>query len=356
MAEPGTQEGAAIIRVIEPGGSVSAPAVHTLSEDAAVQDAPARLDLKRRFFNLRTLISFLIAVLTIFTLVKAWGVDFNKTLEQMSRVNVPLYACAALVYALTFPVRGKRWQRLLNNVGLDAPVPILAQTILLSWFVNCVAPLKLGDAYRGYLMRKNEQMPLTSTFGTIFSERIIDSGALFIILMVGLALSASSMAPGHAAGIIFAAGVFMAALLVILALMRWRGQLLERLVPARFQYLYHRFVDGAFASFQHLPFVALLTFLAWGCEVGRLFLVTRAVGVALPFPGVLVVLSGASLLLTVPTPGGIGAVEVGLAALLTLFGIGPSTALAVALLDRVISYWGLIAAGLPTYLISKRAR
>jgi len=133
---------------------------------------------------------------------------------------------------------------------------------------------------------------------------------LFVILMVGLAFSASSMAPGHAAGIIFAAGVFMAALLVVLALMRWQGTLLVRLFPRRFQALYHRFVDGAFASFQHLPFVGLLTFLAWGCEIGRLLLVTHAVGVVLPFPGVLVVLSGASLLLTVPTPGGIGAVEV----------------------------------------------
>ncbi|HEY8745969.1 MAG TPA: lysylphosphatidylglycerol synthase transmembrane domain-containing protein [Chloroflexota bacterium] len=356
MAEPGTQEGPATVRISEPDGSVSAPAANEPRAEVPVQDGADRLDLKRRFFNLRTLISFLIAALTLFTLVKAWGVDFNKTLEQMSRVNVPLYVCAILVYALTFPVRGKRWQRLLNNVGLDAPVPILAQTILLSWFVNCVAPLKLGDAYRGYLMRKNEQMPLTSTFGTIFSERIIDSGALFVILMVGLAFSASSMAPGHAAGIIFAAGVFMAALLVVLALMRWQGTLLVRLFPRRFQALYHRFVDGAFASFQHLPFVGLLTFLAWGCEIGRLLLVTHAVGVVLPFPGVLVVLSGASLLLTVPTPGGIGAVEVGLAALLTLFGISPSTALAVALLDRVISYWGLIAAGLPTYLFSKRAR
>ena len=68
------------------------------------------------------------------------------------------------------------------------------------------------------------------------------------------------------------------------------------------------------------------------------------------------VIAGAGVGAATLAAGGIGAVEVGLAALLTLFGIGPSTALAVALLDRVISYWGLIAAGLPTYLFSKRAR
>lgn len=342
------------VTTVTPVGGVL-PAV-PLPDDREDREGAGSINLKRRFFNFRTLFSFLIAALTIFTLVKAWGVDFQQTLDQMAQVNIPLYACAFAVYALTFPVRGKRWQRLLNNIGLDAPVPILAQTILLSWFVNCVAPLKLGDAYRGYLMRKNEKMPLTSTLGTIFAERIIDSGALFVILMVGLALSANIMAPGHAGGIMVVAGLFMGVLLVILALMHWQGPRVMRLFPKRFQDLYSRFAGGAFASFQHLPFVALLTFLAWACEIGRLYLVTRALGVALPFPGVLVVLSGASLLLTVPTPGGIGAVEVGLAGLLTLFGFSHSTALAVALMDRVISYWGLIATGLPTYLFSKRAK
>jgi uncharacterized protein (TIRG00374 family) len=355
MAESETRLGQTALRVAEPDGAVTATEA-LAGVSAAMPPDTGSVNLKRRFFNLRTLISFAIAALTIFTLVKAWGVDFNRTLEQMATVNLPLYLCGFLVYALTFPVRGKRWQRLLNNVGLDAPVPVLAQTILLSWFVNCVAPLKLGDAYRGYLMRKNEGMPLTSTLGTIFAERIIDSGALFIILLVGLALSASNMAPGHAGGIIFVAGLFMGALLIVLALMHWQGPRLVRLFPARFQDLYHRFAAGAFASFQHLPFVGVLTFLAWSCEIGRLAIVAHALGVALPFPAVLVVLSGASLLLTVPTPGGIGAVEVGLAALLTLFGVSPATALAVALLDRLISYWGLIAAGLPTYLFSKRAK
>ncbi len=274
----------------------------------------------------------------------------------MSHVHVGVYAVAFLVYALTFPIRGKRWQLLLHNVGLDAKVSALTQTIFLSWFVNCVAPFKLGDFYRGYLMRKNERLPLTSTLGTIFSERIIDSGALFVVLLTGLALSASFMAPGHTRAIIVGAGLFMAALIVLLAVMHWHGARIVRFFPARIQEIYHGFAEGAFASFKQMPLVALLTFAAWACEIGRLYIVTRALGVHVPFPGILVVLSGASLLLTVPTPGGLGAVETGLAGLLALFGVNKELALAVALLDRVISYWALVIIGLPTYLFSKRTR
>lgn len=322
----------------------------------AADPARGQIDLKRRFFNLRTLISFAIAALTLFTLVKAWGVDFQTTLKAMRDVNLPLYLTAFFVYALTFPIRGIRWQRLLRNVGLDAPVPALTETILLSWFVNCVAPFKLGDLYRGYLMRKNEGLPATKTLGTIFAERIIDSGALFVVLLTGLAFSATLMAPGHAGAIMFGAGAFMAILLLALAVMHWQGARIVKLFPARIQQVYHHFADGAFASFQRLPAVAALTFLAWGCEIGRLTLVTHALGLNVPFAGILVVLAGASLLLTVPTPGGLGAVEAGLAGLLVLFAVNKDVALAVALLDRVISYWSLIAAGLPVYLFGKRAR
>jgi uncharacterized protein (TIRG00374 family) len=295
-------------------------------------------------------------MLTFYTVMRFLGVDFPKTLDAMKRVALPLYLTAFFVYALTFPIRGLRWKRLLNNVGLDAKVSVLSETILLSWFVNCVAPAKLGDLYRGYLMRRNERFPLTTTLATIFAERIIDSAALFIILSVGLILSASKIAPGLEGKIILIAGTFVAVLLLMLAVMHWHGRRVIRFFPAQLHDIYDRFSSGAFASFQKLPWIAVLTFLAWACEYGRLFIVTRAMGVDIAPASVMVVLSGAALLLTVPTPGGIGVVEVGLASLLILFGVNNDVALAVALLDRVISYWALIATGLPLYIFSKRTR
>ncbi|MCL4545689.1 MAG: flippase-like domain-containing protein [Chloroflexi bacterium] len=322
------------------------------------EEGPQDIDLWRRFFNVRTLISFIIAALTLYAVARAWGVDLQSVLQAVQHLNVPLYFCAFGVYALTFPVRGFRWRRLLRNIGLDAKVRVLSVTIFLSWFVNCVAPAKLGDLYRAYLMRRNEKLPLTSTLGTIFAERIIDSVALFVILLVGLVLSASEMTGGKQGVIVIVAGAFIVVLFLALLIMRWQGARLIRIFPARVHAVYHRFVNGAFASFKvrYLPQIAVLTFLAWGCEFGRLFIVTRALGLSVSPPAVMVVLSGASLLLTVPTPGGLGAVEAGLASLLVLFGVNKDLALAVAVLDRVVSYWALIAGGLPTYIFSKRTR
>jgi uncharacterized membrane protein YbhN (UPF0104 family) len=39
-----------------------------------------------------------------------------------------------------------------------------------------------------------------------------------------------------------------------------------------------------------------------------------------------------------------------------LFGVPPSVAIVVAFLDRLISYYGIIATGLPVFVLSRRGR
>ncbi|MDE2768951.1 MAG: flippase-like domain-containing protein, partial [Chloroflexota bacterium] len=46
-----------------------------------------------------------------------------------------------------------------------------------------------------------------------------------------------------------------------------------------------------------------------------------------------------------PTPGGLGAVEGGLLGLMRLIGVGGGVAGAVAIVDRVITYWSVILTG-----------
>ncbi|MBV9120044.1 MAG: flippase-like domain-containing protein, partial [Chloroflexi bacterium] len=63
-----------------------------------------------------------------------------------------------------------------------------------------------------------------------------------------------------------------------------------------------------------------------------------------------------SILTLVPTPGGLGAVEGGLTGVLILTGLTPGLALAVVIMDRIVSYWGLIVSVAIDYFVSKRAR
>lgn len=82
--------------------------------------------------------------------------------------------------------------------------------------------------------------------------------------------------------------------------------------------------------------------LNWVLDLACLVLCMRAVHIAVPWPGVL----AAYVLAQIPaslrlTPGNIGVIEAGLAALLSFYGVPPQEALAAALLYRAVSYWAL---------------
>lgn len=338
--------------------SVSAVVTGGDATDASRATTPtATPNLGRRFFQKRTLISFAVAAVIVVVAFRSWNVTPQQLVQQLEHANLLLYAFAFLVYATAFPWRGIRWRILLNNVDMDAPLGALTITIFLSWFVNCVVPAKLGDVYRAYLMKKNEQLPISPTLGTIFSERIIDFVFLFLLLIGSGIFALHHRFNAQVEQIFIGSGVLIGVIVLVLAGMWLHGDRLIGLFSSRIQHTYRGFSHGTFRSFRGaVPQIVVLTVLAWSAEVGRLDLVTHALGVHIPLAAVLFALAGVSFSLIVPTPGGLGAAEAVLAGLMIFFGVPAATAAAIALLDRVISYWSLVVIGLVVYLTSKRTR
>ncbi len=315
----------------------------------------------KRFFRKRTLVSFLLAIGLFVLAFRSWHVSLSDLEGQLATMNWILFALAFAVYATAFPIRALRWRLMLNNVGMDAKLYPLGETIFLSWFVNCVVPAKLGDVYRAYLMRKNEKLPVSATLGTIFSERIIDFTFLFAVLVISGFLVLQDKLTAQVTQIFVGGGVLIAGIAVTLVIMRFHGKRIVSLFSHRVQDVYHKFADGTFGSFKaHRAEIACLTVLCWLSEFGRLWLVTHALGVQLPAAIILFALAGVSFSLVVPTPGGLGAAEAVLSGLMILlggpFGVTKALGLAIAIMDRVVSYWSLVVVGLPTVLFSKRTR
>ncbi|WP_232789175.1 lysylphosphatidylglycerol synthase transmembrane domain-containing protein, partial [Streptomyces odonnellii] len=90
----------------------------------------------------------------------------------------------------------------------------------------------------------------------------------------------------------------------------------------------------------------LLALLNWGFDLACLIACTWSLGIAVPWPGILVAYGltqfAGSLRLT---PGGLGVVETSLTALLVLYGMRADEAIAVTLLYRVVSFWALQPVG-----------
>ena len=62
------------------------------------------------------------------------------------------------------------------------------------------------------------------------------------------------------------------------------------------------------------------------------------------------------LLLAVPTPGGLGAVEGGLLGLMHLIGVVAALAGTVVILDRLISYWSVMLTGGLLFVMTRLKR
>jgi uncharacterized protein (TIRG00374 family) len=132
------------------------------------------------------------------------------------------------------------------------------------------------------------------------------------------------------------------------------GERIVRVFPEHVQAIYARFAHGTFASLRGIPFIGVLTILAWSAEAGRLFFVMQSLDVAVGPLAALFTVAAVSLALIVPTPGGLGGVEAAFVLVLGVFGVSVPVALTIALLDRLISYYSLIVFGFPAFLLTKR--
>jgi len=331
-----------------------------VNEQAGVQEE-SEISLERRFFNLQTLISFGIALAILIFLFTRFDIDFNVLWDNVKRSDPFLYILAFLLFYLTFPMRGTRWRLLLRNAGFHAGEGVtlpslreITEILFLGWFGNCVIPAKLGDAYRGYLLKKQAQISFSKTVGTIFAERILDMLILFGLL-IAAALSVLSSSSRGPISSILEVGFAMAVVIAVgLLAMKRLGGRIEGLLPQRLRGAYGRFQEGTLASFGQLPLVIFISVLIWLFEAGRLFLVTQSLGVSVSFALIVFVALAHSLLTAIPfTPGGLGLAEAGMVGLLTL-ALTPESAISVAILDRLLSYWSIVFLGFVLFVLTRR--
>jgi uncharacterized membrane protein YbhN (UPF0104 family) len=323
------------------------------------------LALGRRLRDWKTLAGFGLSAAIIVLFVLTAHLDPAKIWAIVRTADPRYLALGLLVYFGAFPIRGLRWRLLLRGADLGAAVPLpalseLVEMIFLSWFVNCLVPAKLGDAYRAYLLKQETGADMGRTLGTVVGERMADVLALVVLLLGSglLILGTLAGASGNLPLILLLGGGLAGAIAVAGGVLRLASGWLAGRLPVRWQPLFVRFVAALLATFRRDVQVPLygLTGLIWAGEVLRIWLVLQSFHITGLAPGVVIftALAG-SLLSTIPfTPAGLGAVEGASVAILGAFGVATSLAGAVAVVDRVINYWSNLPVGALLYLARRR--
>ena len=304
----------------------------------------------------QTIFSFLVAAALLVALWRLGGLDWRGIWAEIRQIDLRLYLLALMVYYTTLLPRAVRWRKMLRNLGHTVPTRLLGEVIFLSWFVNHLIPAKMGDLYRGLILRRRERISFALTTGSVLAERVIDMIALLVVAVTAALFFVRGELLSEMRGVLLSVGI-LAVLMAGGLFLFWRldSTLLARL-PHRLGERFERFQHGIFASTKPLWLMIVLTALAWAAEAGRFFLVANAMGVSLEAPQLLFVFAAGALLLAAPTPGGLGAVEGGMVGVMLLLGVPVDMAAAVAILDRFISYWLVLIPGAAYYFTHARLR
>lgn len=340
---------------IKPGAPGDVP-----PDEQATDEPPA---IEKGIFQPRTLLGFLLAAVALYFVYRnGLKLDFREVWTEMRQANGLILLVAFVVYYSSFTVRAKRWEVLLGNVGYSRErgynMPStagLGEILYLSWFANCVTVARLGDAYRGYMLKRAAGVSFAVTMGTILAERLVDVGVLAGMMAIA-ALVAFRGALPQAVEFALLGGVAITVVgLVGMASMRRFRPLVERFLPTRLSRVYSNVEEGVTGSFRRVPFLIALSVIGWIIEGSTLYLTAAAVGVPLSVAGAIMAALASSLLSTIPfSPSGLGFTESGTVLLLTSYGMETTPAAAVVLLSRVINYWSIVGLGAILYMFSRK--
>ncbi|MDS0293510.1 flippase-like domain-containing protein [Halogeometricum luteum] len=309
------------------------------------------------------------AILTLLALVlMTQYISFGAVLDQMQAADPVLVAVAALVYVLSWPVRGVRYRDILAELGFREKASFLTGAVFISQTGNLVFPARLGDFIRAYVVKARRGIPYPSGFASLAAERVFDLltiTALAGVVLVGYTVTgqtaelAETVVGAEGAGqvaVLVAVGVALAAILavaVIIASAQSDGNLAGRLVRRASSDSYaelvakvvERFVDDLQAvagTRRGFARIGVSSLGIWMLDVATAMLVLAAFDPGLaPIEFVSVcffAVSVGNLAKVLPlSPGGVGLYEGAFTLLVIgLTGISPELALGAAVLDHAV--------------------
>ncbi|MCG7848415.1 MAG: flippase-like domain-containing protein [ANME-2 cluster archaeon] len=313
----------------------------------------------KRLTEPRTLLSFAVALIVLYLLFSK--IEFDRIIEVIQDARPGYIVAAAAVYFGSLPIRGERWRLLLNNIGVKAGLKDASEIFMLSWFANTLVPAKMGDVYRGYLAKKAWGVPISKSFGTVYVERIYDV-LLLVILMGVSSIMVFGIDIPHVIRVSLAFGFAILVILISVVIGFSAGKItIAGLLPSKLRPAFVYFAEGLHESAGKgsIFLIIFYTIVIWGMETARLYFVVASLssvhntGIGLSL--IVFVALSAALVSALPiTPSGLGAVEFAIVGVFVLVGVNVGVAAAIAILDRAVSYWGLVVVGAVVYVVSGR--
>jgi uncharacterized protein (TIRG00374 family) len=304
--------------------------------------------------RLRILVGLAISVGCIIALLTQ--IDLGLAWSALTRANPFWLLVSLVIFAATMFTKIYRW-RLLYYPTTGLRLGNLSSALFIGYMVLSLAPMRVGELVRAYLISKTEPVTFAQSVGTILVEKVLDVTTILVFLaglavfgllpelaVPGPALAAMGLLP--LAGLVALAALPRGAVLALLARVqlhlpgsrRWNlvktvGPFLDALAILRYRQL--------------LPALAFWSALNWGLSSLTNYLVMRAFDLPVPVAAAVFQMVVTNLGMVVPSaPGYVGVFEGLTLMALSPYGVDPNRALAYALALHVFVYGTFIVVGL----------
>ncbi len=314
---------------------------------------------------LKILIPLVLAIVLVYYAFAK--VDFQDFLAKSAETNYTWVIVSIVIALLSYVVRAYRWNLMLGPMGYKVTTFRTSLAVLVGYLANLAFP-RLGEITRCGILKRNDDVPVTVSIGTVISERIIDAltlltlfGASFLIefdLINSFIRSTLSEYDISYQKFIYA-GVGLVVVGIIIAIV-FLNQSSTRLVKFRewAKELYAGILSVS--RLQNFPGFVLSTILLWVMY----YLMSYVVIFSLEETSGLDIIAGFMLLVTggiaiaLPVQGGIGTYHTMVTAMLMLYGVDRTTGLFLATLLHTSQVFGIVVFGaislLITFFISRK--
>lgn len=306
----------------------------------------------------KKLIGLVISI--IFIAIIFHQLDFKKTCESFTQINIVYLLFVIPIYYLTFVLRAFRWRNLLSNK--DLTIRSLISALFIGYTANNLLPARMGEIYRAHMFGKKEGMKRSGVFASILLERIFDGIIIFLILITLVSYIYSKpwlFKLTFGAGSIFAVGLIILFIFAKLGnseklqlkssglYKSFKENVLIKL-PEGFRnrlinflnkiiYFMKSFVNGldVFNSWKASLKSLFLTFLIWILEGLTTFFVIKSFGIKIGIIAAIFVVCVTTFSTMIPAgPANIGTYQFGYIMALKVFGISKETAFAISFINQ----------------------
>ena len=112
-----------------------------------------------------------------------YGSDFPATLSRLSEVDYFWVFISLILGLVVVWLRAFRWKLLLIPTGHIPSVWLTLIALLLGYLANLVLP-RFGEITRCISLRRTNDIPVTISFGTVVTERLLDVFCLLVITLI----------------------------------------------------------------------------------------------------------------------------------------------------------------------------